>query len=275
MPVIAMTREMGSRGREVGQRVAAEMGLSIVLHELVEGEIAERMQVPENVIHHRFEGGATLREHWRVGTGRMARHAAEEILMLASKGNVLIRGWGSCVLLREVPHVACLRVCAPMGRREEGVMERHGLRDRAAARLEIERNDAAQERLLREVYGVDRYDSLLYDLVLNTGRLSMDTCVRLVCDLLARPEFQETPASRARLADKILEARVRARLHDRFTVGTGVRGADVKVCGDKIVLTGSAIHRALAEEAGRIAGGVAGARDVDNRIEVVRAPRGL
>jgi hypothetical protein len=162
-----------------------------------------------------------------------------------------------------------------MERREEGVMKRHGLRDRTAARREIERNDAAHERVLREAFGVDRYDSLLYDLVLNTGRLSTDTCARLVRELLDSPEFQETPASRALLDDKILEAHVRARLRDRFTAGTGVSGADVKVCDGRIVLTGSAIHGALAEEAGRIAGAAAGVRDVDNRIEVVRAPRGL
>jgi hypothetical protein len=116
-----MTREMGSRGREVAQRVADEMGLTLVLHELVEHDLAERLQVPETAVHHRFEGGATLRERWQISRKRLAQYTAEEILELAQRGQVLIRGWGACVLLREVPHVARVRVCAPMALRERNV----------------------------------------------------------------------------------------------------------------------------------------------------------
>jgi len=36
MPVIAMTREMGSGGREVAQRVADRLNLTLVLHQMVE-----------------------------------------------------------------------------------------------------------------------------------------------------------------------------------------------------------------------------------------------
>lgn len=105
MPVIAMTREMGSGGREVAQRVAAKLGLSVVLHHLVEHDIAEHLHVRESAVHHLLEGGATLLDHLRVGSKRLAHYKAEEVLDLANRGNVLIRGWGSCVVLREVPHV--------------------------------------------------------------------------------------------------------------------------------------------------------------------------
>jgi Cytidylate kinase-like family len=69
MVVIAMTREMGSGGREVAQRAAEEMGLALVLHEVIERDLARRLDVPETAIHRRFEGGAALLERWRVGAG--------------------------------------------------------------------------------------------------------------------------------------------------------------------------------------------------------------
>lgn len=275
MAVIAMTREMGSRGREVAQCVADQMGLTLVLHELVEHDLAERMQVPESTIHHRFEGGATLRERWQIGGKRLARYTAEEILELAQKGNVLIRGWGACVLLHDVPHVARVRVCAPMELRERSVLERRHLEDRSAVRLEVERNDAAHKRTLQAVFGVDREDPLLYDLVLNTGRLSIETCVKLVHDLVESPELQETEASRAILDDKVLEAHVRTRLGERFTAGTGVTGIEATARGGKVVLRGMAIHTALAAEAGKIVAAIPGVKDVEDRIEIVRGPRGL
>ena len=275
MAVIAMTREMGSRGKEVAQRLAQQMGLTLILHEVVEHELAEHMHVPESAVHHLLEGGATLRERWQIGSKRLAHYTATEILDLARKGNVLIRGWGACVLLRGVPHIARIRVCAPMEVREQGVMERLDLKERAAARREIERNDAAHKRILQVAFGADREDPLLYDLVLNTERTTIETCVKLVRDLVESPEFCETEASRALLEDKALEAHIRIKLRERFTAGTGVTGVEATANGGKVVLSGTAIHTTLAAEACKIVGAIAGVKEVQNRIVVVRGPRGL
>jgi cytidylate kinase len=275
MPTIAMTREMGSRGREVAQRVADEMGLTLVLHEIVERDLAERLCVPERAVHNRLEGGAGWRERWQIGSKRLAHHTAEEVLELAQRGNVLIRGWGACVLLRDVPHVGRIRVCAPIELRERNVMERRGLKDKGAARREIEANDHAHEHILRVAFGVEREDAKLYDLVLNTGRVPVDTCVRLVRGLVESPEFDETEASRAVLGDKVLEAKIRLKLGERFTLGTGVGALRAAVAGGRVVLCGTALHSSLAHEAGRIVGEIPGVKDVDNRIEVVRGPRAL
>ena len=105
MPVLAMTREMGSGGREVAQRVADKLRLTLILHHLVEHDLAEHLQARESAVHHLLEGGATLRERLQISNKRLARYATEEILDLANRGNVVIRGWGACVVLREVPHV--------------------------------------------------------------------------------------------------------------------------------------------------------------------------
>lgn len=274
MPVVAMTREMGAGGRVVAHRVAEQLGLTSVLHELVEHDLAERTEVPESTIHHLFEGGATLSERWQIGSKRLAKYTAEEILALAQKGNVLIRGWGACVLLRDVPHTARVRVCAPMEVREQSVMARQS-KDKSAARSEIERNDAAHRRALKEAFGVDREDPRLYDLVLNTERLSIETCAKLVCDLAGSPDFQETDVSRGILDDKVLDARMRIKLGERFTVGMGVSGIEAKASNGRVVLRGIAIHPSLAAEAGEIVGAIPGVKDVQNRIEIVRGPRGL
>ena len=124
MPVVAMTREMGSGGREIAQRVADRLRLTLVLHHLVEHDLAEHLQVRESAVHHLLEGGATLLERLQTGNKRLARYTSEEILDLANQGNVLIRGWGACVVLREVPHVVRVRVCAPVEVRERAVMAR-------------------------------------------------------------------------------------------------------------------------------------------------------
>ena len=225
----------------------------------------------------RLEGGATVLERLQIGSKRLARYTEEEILEHAQKGNVVIRGWGACVLLRGVPHIARVRICTPMDVREKGVMERHGIKDRVAARREIERNDAAHRRTLQAAYGVgvDQEDPLLYDLVLNTERTTIETCVKLVRDLVESPAFNETTATCAILDDKALEAHIDIKLRERFTTGMGGTGFVAKVNAGKVVLNGTVIHTTLAADAGRIVGSIAGVTDVENRIVVLHGPRGL
>ncbi len=77
MPVIAMTREMGSGGREVAQRVADKLGLTVVLHHLVEHDIAEHLHVRESAVHHLLEGGATLLDRRGNPRRRQSRQRAD------------------------------------------------------------------------------------------------------------------------------------------------------------------------------------------------------
>jgi cytidylate kinase len=274
MTVIAMTREMGSGSRDVALRVSEKLGLKLILHELVEHDVAEQMQVRESDIHHRLEGGDSLLERWQIGSKKLASYVAEEVYELAQKGNVLIRGWGACVILSKVPHVVRVRICAPIEVRENSVMSRTGV-DRVAARAEIERNDAAHERILRVTCGVEREDALLYDVVLNTGRVSIDTCVKVICDLVERPEYRETDLSRSFLDDIVLEARLRTKLRERFTLGTGVSWLEAKVTDGRVLLTGMAVHKALAAEAVEIVTATKGVKSLDNHIQVVRGPHPL
>ena len=48
MAVIVMTREMGSRGKDVAARLAAELDLDVVHHELVARHIGRHMGAMEN-----------------------------------------------------------------------------------------------------------------------------------------------------------------------------------------------------------------------------------
>ena len=113
MAVIAMTREMATLGKDVAAGLAERLGLDIVHHELVEHDIAERSGMRESEVHRFLEGEASLLERWKIDRKRLSRYTAQEILELAVKGNVLIRGWGAEYLLRAVPHVICVRICAP------------------------------------------------------------------------------------------------------------------------------------------------------------------
>jgi cytidylate kinase len=269
MTVIAMTREMGSLGKAVAAGLAEEMGLKVIHAELVEHDLAERMEVEESAVHRFLEGGASLFDRWKIDPKRMSRFTAQEIFELARQDNVVIRGWGATALLHPVQHVVCVRVCAPMEFREKVMMERLGITDRAVVRREIELSDAAHSRTIQGFFGVDWRDPLGYDIVLNTGLVPVQTCVKLIRDLSESPEYQETEESRQVLEDKLLQTRVRAVLLDHFGFGMGVSGIEVTAEKGKVTLKGAAIHRELIADAEKLVRGVEGVKEVDDRITVV------
>jgi hypothetical protein len=68
------------------------------------------------------------------------------------------------------------------------------------------------EKAGRMLYEVDVRDPALYDLVINTEKLSIDAAVELIAGVLQRPDMAATPASQQIVADRALASRVQVAL---------------------------------------------------------------
>jgi BON domain len=108
-------------------------------------------------------------------------------------------------------------------------------------------------------------------MVLNTDRLSVDTCVQQIKALLSRPEFAETDASRALLQSMALHAHVRAALRAH----EATREVDVSIEGNGgvIVLRGIVVNTTERDAAEKVAAGVPGVTGVDSQLRVMATSR--
>ena len=88
MPVIAMTREMGTLGKDVAAGLAQRMGLEVVHHELVEQHLADRLRLGESSVHRFLEGESRLWDRWKINKSRLSHFTAEEILELGKISNL-------------------------------------------------------------------------------------------------------------------------------------------------------------------------------------------
>ncbi len=238
MTVIAMTREMGTRGKDVAAALAQRLGTEVVHHELVERQLAERLNMSESAVHRFLEGEASLWERWSIDPNRLSRFSSEEILELAKRGNVLIRGWGAAQLLRDVTHVTCVRICAPMADRIAEMKRRLGIDDDATVRSEIERNDEAHERAVRRQFRTDWRDAAGYDIVLNTGFVPLETAVDILAGLATTDAYRETDQSHTRLADKLIAARITTVLDAHLSSSPIGSGLDVDVENGNVTIRG-------------------------------------
>jgi hypothetical protein len=118
MPLIAMTREMGSLGKDVASAISSRMGKPVVHHEIID-QLADKMRLRKSHVVRFLGGKANIWERLTTDQTSLSIYTADETLALAERDNVaVIRGWGSAHLLRPIPHVICVRVCAPMSLRE-------------------------------------------------------------------------------------------------------------------------------------------------------------
>lgn len=266
MPVITMTHEMGALGKDVALELAAQLNLAVMRHEVVD-HVAERMHVPTSLISRIREGKAGLFERLRTDERSVAVYTGEEVLELADRGNVVLRGWGATMWLRQVPHVLRVRITRPMEQRVRWVMEHLQIDDAGLAEAEVKRSDHAHASRMHQQFGVTWGDPLLYDLILNTGRLGVDSCVQIIRQTLQRPEFAETPESRARLHQMALQAHVRAALK----ADPATRDVDITLESDagRLVLRGIVVSGAEYEQVERIAAAVPGVTAVDNQLRLM------
>ncbi|MBI4207967.1 MAG: cytidylate kinase family protein [Betaproteobacteria bacterium] len=212
MPLIAMTREMGSLGKDVAARLSEQTGKQVVHHEII-GQLANKLRLRKSHVIRFLEGKAGIWERLTTDKTSLSIYTADETFQLVESGQVaVIRGWGAAHLLRPVSHVVCLRVCAPLELRVKRMMERINTDDRGFVENEIKLSEEAHGAITRRHFGLNWHDPENYDLVLNTERLTIDECVEEITNLLDDPAFQETPESMRIFGNLALQAHVRAAL---------------------------------------------------------------
>jgi len=266
MPVVAMTHEMGSLAKDVALQLAKELNLSVMRHEVVE-HVADRMHVHGSLINRLREGKAGVIERFRADERSVAVYTAEEVLELADRGNVVLRGWGATRWLSPVPHALCVRITRPLDKRVQWVMEHLQIDDADLAKEEVLRSDHAHASRMHQQFAVTWGDPLLYDLILNTDRLSVDSCVHVIREMLQRPEFAETPESRAKLHNMTLEAHVRAALRGhRATHDVNIT---LEADGGTLRLSGIVVSAEEHSQAAAVAAAVPGVSVVDNQLRLM------
>src|SRR5262249_31921090 len=144
---------------------------------------AERLGVEHRAVLRYVYGRASLLERWRIDSRKLFHYATEEILCLAQRGNVLIEGWEAATLLRDIPGLIGVRLCAPNAFHAPVLMERGGTRDANAVQSRIAQDAAARAHALRACFNIEGEDRCAYDVALNVERLSVETCVNTIIEL--------------------------------------------------------------------------------------------
>jgi hypothetical protein len=207
MAVITISRQYGSEGDEIAanvcqilgyqsfdkqlmMRVASEVGLT-------EGEVVDFTEDQHRVrgFLDRLLGSpspvVTQSHSWsevKVIDAADSIPLVQSIIRAAYKHDkVVIVGRGGQAVLRSDPGVLHVRIEAPLETRVDRVHLREGLTYELAREVVAQRDRAAADYLKR-FYNVDWADSLLYHLILNTGRWGIESASYLIVNAVNQLE---------------------------------------------------------------------------------------
>ena len=265
MPLIAMTREMGSLGKDVAAGVAERTNRKVVYHEIIE-PVANKMRLRKSHVERFLEGKSGIWERLTTDKTSLSIFTADETFKFLRDGSTaVIRGWGAAHLLRNIPHVVRVRVCAPLETRITRMMERLATDNRETVKSEIQLSEEAHSAITKRHFNLDWRDPENYDVVLCTERLSVDECVDEVEGMMKRKCFQETAESRRLVENLSREWSVRSALRrDPRTTDTAI----TVECGGGVVRLQGVVD--TADEAlavAEVAAAAEGVRSVDNQLK--------
>ncbi len=208
MPVITISREYGSGGTQIAQRLCQVLGYSYFDKNLMV-EVAGETGVSEaNVVDfsedtyrmrsfvERLFGRRRMRTDappadpgvapLRVETLSEAdgiKLVTDTILAAYDRDNMVIVGRGGQAILQEKPGVLHVRVIAPLGGRALRVKEQHNISLSEATEL-AQAKDQAAEAYLERFFSIDWDNPMLYHLILNIGKWEIEGAADVIMGAL-------------------------------------------------------------------------------------------
>jgi len=189
LPVITLSREPGSGGKFVAKAVAERLGLELFHQEIINA-MAENADTTTRIIRTLDERSLSMIEDW-VSAAISERHLwpddVSRVLMrvigtIGRHGKAIIVGRGANFILPPENRFR-VRIIAPLEMRVNHVAETYSVPKKEAKRRVL-RTESDRQAFVRKYFYSDISDPANYDMILNTGTLSVESAAAAICSAL-------------------------------------------------------------------------------------------
>jgi len=208
--VIALSASYGAGGHVVGPALAERLGVPFV-DRAIPVKVAEDLQVPfeeadsvEAEVPSRLErilrgfvgidpSGPSPLPSDALTSDDFRRQTERVLLGQCETGEGVILGRAAVVVLHDNPRVLKVRLDGPREVRIRQAMAFGGVDEDIATRT-LDHLDRTHADYARELYGADIRDFSLYDLMIDSTRIPIETCVELICAAARAEDEASAPA---------------------------------------------------------------------------------
>ncbi len=204
--VITVSRQYGSEGGKIAAQLASRLHWQLTDYEIVvQAARASGMPEEEAIVYDEHAYSFTDRFFlslqcslgevwpnqypipiWPLRQERLYHEALQHVVKkVAQAGEMVIVGHGVQAILANQPSTLHIRVVAPFLQRVQHVMQTEQWTE-ARSRASVQQKDWRQAHYLRSQHRRNVNDPLLYDLVINSEALDLESQVDLICLALER-----------------------------------------------------------------------------------------
>lgn len=187
-PVITISREPGSGGRLIARGLAEKLNLDLFDQEVVH-EMAKSANVSTRLLETLDEKGVSTLHEWvsslvdsrHLWPDQYMQHLMNVIGTIGEHGRAVIVGRGANFIIPRERKLS-VRIEAPLDVRVKNISEEFGAPEEEARRRAI-RTESDRKAFIRKYFNADIADPINYDLVINTGKLTIPGAIEMIANL--------------------------------------------------------------------------------------------
>lgn len=188
-PIVTLSREPGSGGNIIGERLAQLLDLDLFHQEVIHA-MAKSANVSSRLLETLDEKGLSVLDDWmaylvdarHMWPDQYLKHLMKVIGAIGRHGGAVLIGRGANFILPPERHFS-VRVIAPVEIRAANVARSHQVTEREA-RTRITKTDSQRRAFIRKYFNTSIADPVHYNMVVNTGRASIDGAVKAIVAFL-------------------------------------------------------------------------------------------
>jgi cytidylate kinase len=189
LPVVTISREPGSGGRIIAQKLAVKLNVEVFQQEVLH-EMARRAEVSQQMLATMDERGLTILEDWisslvydrHMWPDEYLKHLMNVIGTIGKHGRAVVVGRGANFILPPEQRFR-VRITAPRRFRIRKVAQEFDLSE-DEAKPRVIKTESDRKAFIRKYFNADIADPDNYDLTINTKNLGVDHAVNLIAAAL-------------------------------------------------------------------------------------------
>jgi cytidylate kinase len=223
MAVIAISQQIGSRGIELGELAARELGYQFRTGDQLIAETAKRFDVSAEQMKF-FEVHNPRFWERKTESSRFVAYYRAVFLQEVAQDRIVVAGRSSVNFLPEGRFGIRVRTMAPVAERARQVAKEENL-PAGAAEKRVRDFDAEVKARIQTLFAQDIEDPAMYDVVINTARLPLESHASTLATLATRLDT-EGSAERAKM---MRDAAIAAQVHAALVAHPKIRDAQMSV----------------------------------------------
>ena len=214
MGVITISRGSYSKGKEIADKLAQQLGYECISRDILL-ETSAHFNIHELKLVRAIHDAPSIFERLKHGKEKYIIFIREAFLEHIRKDNVIYHGLAGHFFCQGIPNILKVRIIAKLDDRIREEMRREHIPENEARHI-LKKDDEERRKWGMYLYGIDTKDPALYDIVLHIDNLKVDDAVEILTDMAKRPCFQTTRESKIMIDDYYLAAKAQETLFDRF-----------------------------------------------------------